>query len=407
MRREPSVNEVAPSEPTAAGERSGARTMLRRAAGHALAVFLAVRLGLALVAFAAVALLPPLDPVGPPGWPPPPGEPGWHNLVTAWERFDALWFLRIATGGYVDGDGSAAFFPLYPLAIRALSPLLGGHPLAAALVLSNLAFLGALVVVYLLTAGEHGEPAARRAVVLLAVFPSAYFFLAPYSEAPFLLLAAGSFLAARRGRWEVAGVAGALASATRSIGLLLPVALSVEALLQRREGRAGLARPLLWSAVAASGGLAYLLWWGWTSGDPLVPLRQQATWERELAWPWVTAWQATRFAFAFPGEYPTGYHLLDWVIAAAAVAAGVWVALRARASFAVYAWLSLLVPLALPFAGRPFMSLPRFLLPVFPLVWAPAVAAGARPWLLPALVGASAGLLGLMTALFAGWYYAF
>ena len=61
-------------------------------------------------------------------------------MVTAWERFDALWFLRIATDGYRLHDGSAAFFPGFPLAIRFLSPVLGGHPLAAGFLISNLAF---------------------------------------------------------------------------------------------------------------------------------------------------------------------------------------------------------------------------------------------------------------------------
>src|SRR4051812_39892948 len=125
---------------------------------YGLLVFLCLRIGLSIVALAATALLPhaqelkPLpdaiipSPVGVPGWDAHLFTPGWHNLVTAWERFDGLWYLRIASGGYANGDGSAAFFPLYPLLIRGLSFALGGHPLAAALLVSNLAFAGSLVV---------------------------------------------------------------------------------------------------------------------------------------------------------------------------------------------------------------------------------------------------------------------
>ncbi|HWO71681.1 MAG TPA: mannosyltransferase family protein, partial [Actinomycetota bacterium] len=138
---------------------------LRGALAHSLAVFAALRVGLAILALTAVALLPNAatapggaaaglpGPVDVPGWPAPEPGPGWRNLVTAWERFDALWFLRIAEEGYREGDGSAAFFPLYPLAIRTVSRLLGGRPLAAALLVSNAALLAALVVLHLLAAG--------------------------------------------------------------------------------------------------------------------------------------------------------------------------------------------------------------------------------------------------------------
>jgi hypothetical protein len=391
-----------PSEPPEAR-----RDRLRRALRYCLGVFLGVRVGLAILALVAVAVLPPLEAVGAPGWPAPPLVPGWHNLVTAWERFDALWFLRVASGGYVDGDGSAAFFPLYPLIIRPVSFLLGGHPLAAALLVSHGAFLGALVIFYLLTESEYDEATARRAVLYLALFPTAFFFFAPYSESLFLLLAVSSLAAARRGRWAVAGAAGALASATRSVGALLPLPLAVEAILRWRERREGLLGPLLWSAAAGLGAALYLLFWFRKSGDWLAPLHQQATWLREPALPWETVASGTREAFRWPGVYPGGYHLLDWLVVVPAVAAAIWVAARARPVFSAYTWASLLTPLVLVFPGRPFMSLPRFLLTIFPLFWAPAILARRRRWVHEVVVAVSAAGLGLMTVLFVDWYYVF
>ncbi|MGH2589264.1 MAG: mannosyltransferase family protein, partial [Actinomycetota bacterium] len=185
-------------------------------------VFLALRVLTFVIGLVAVSLVPPLDPVGVPGWPAHPApDPGWHNLFTAWERFDALWFLRIADSGYRPGDGSAAFFPLYPLAIRAVSFALGGHPFGASVLISNAAFLGALVMTYRLTEFELGERRARTTVVLLSFFPTSFFFLMPYTESLFLLLAVTAFTFARRGRWAVAGAAGALAALTRGVGLVL------------------------------------------------------------------------------------------------------------------------------------------------------------------------------------------
>jgi hypothetical protein len=393
------------------------RGRILRGLRYCVAVFLCVRVGLSVIALLAVALLPHPStigeaagiptPVDVPGWVAPTLTPGWHNLVTAWERFDALWFLRIATAGYTEGDGSAAFFPLYPLLIRVVSPLLGGHPLAAGLLVSNAAFLGALVVLYFLTSSEFDERIARRTVLYLAIFPTAFFFLAPYSESLFLLLVVASLWGARRGKWPLAGLAGALAGATRNVGVLLILPLVVEGILQHRERGDRLAPRLLWSGAVAVGTLAYLGFWQGIGGDALAPLHQQSTWQREGTFPLATAVSGTREAFRWIGIYPGGYHLLDWLLVLPALAAAVWVTTRARPTFAVFTWASLLAPLSLVFAPRPFMSLPRFLLAVFPLFWAAAVWAGRRAGVHEVVVAVSAAGLGLMTVLFVNWYFVF
>jgi Mannosyltransferase (PIG-V) len=395
---------------TEAPDRAEERARVMRALRFCLWVFLGLRVGLSLVALAGVGLLPDIDnEVGPPGWAPSPVTPGWHNVVTAWERFDGLWFLRIATEGYVDGDGSAAFFPLYPLLIRGLSPLLGGHPLAAAFVISHAAAFGSMVLLYLLTASEWDERVARRTVVYLAVFPTSFFLLAPYSESLYLLCVLACLWAARRGRWAVAGVAGAAAAATRNLGVLLVIPLLVEALHRWREDRSGarLARSLLWIALVPLGVGAYLLYWQASAGDALAPLHQQVDWQREASFPVATLLRGTREAFRFVGEYPGGYHLVDWLIVVPAVIAGIWVVRRARPIYTAYTWASLLAPLSFIFPLRPFMSMPRFLLVVFPLLWAGAVWGLRRRGVHEALVACSATLLGLLTVLFVNWYYVF
>ena len=120
------------------------RQRIRRGVAYCLKVFIGVRIGLFVLVLVSVALLPSAakipdaaalsipGPVGVPGWPAHPITHGWHNLFTAWERFDALWFLRIADAGYRTSDGSAAFFPGYSLVIRAASVALGGRPTGTA-----------------------------------------------------------------------------------------------------------------------------------------------------------------------------------------------------------------------------------------------------------------------------------
>jgi hypothetical protein len=89
------------------------------------------------------------------------------------------------------------------------------------------------------------------------------------------------------------------------------------------------------------------------------------------------------------------------------MAGAVWVVVRARPMYTAYTWASLVAPLSFIFPLRPFMSLPRFLLPVFPILWAGAVWGLRRRGVHEALVAVSAGLLALLTVLFVNWYYVF
>jgi Mannosyltransferase (PIG-V) len=418
-------------EPKSADVRSGqggwgsegrSSESLREGFLYCAKVFVGTRLALAAIALIGVALLPDFahvsagvrdqlpivpTPVSVPGWPAHAVTPGWHNLFTAWERLDALWFLKIATHGYAKTDASAAFFPFYPALIAALSFLFGGHPLAASLVISNGAFLGALMVLFVLTRSELSDDHARRAVLYTAVFPTALFFVAPYSESLFLLMVLASFWAARRGRWALAGGAGALAALTRNLGVLMAPVLLVEAALQLRSRSRN--RPpvkqVLWSLAPVAGLAAYLLYWKAFSGDWLAPLHQQATWQRALANPLVTLGRGTQDAFRYIGFYPGGYHSLDWLITVPVLAAGIYALIRFRPSYGVFATAMLVVPLASMFAARPLIAYARYALPVFPIYWAFAKWTEGHRAGHEAIVVASAALLGLMTLLFVNWYY--
>ena len=380
---------------------------------HALRVYVGVRLGLFLVGLLSAGLLPRNPPVDVPGWPATdPGE-GWHVVFTAWERHDVLWYLRIASDGYRTDDASAAFFPLFPLLSRLVAQVLGDAWLLGAYVVANVALVVGLTVLHRLTVLELGETAARRTVLYLAVFPTALFLFAPYTESLFLALTVGCLYAARRHAWLLAGVLGALASATRSTGLLLVLPLAVEALLQLRDAPGPL-RPRLVRAVGALaasaltvlGTGAYLLFWAARDSWRRPLDVQGATWSRERTWPWETLLDGAREGTRWFGAYPGGYHSVDLVVVACALAAAVWVTLRMRATWSVWCWVSLLLPLTLPFDGRPFLSVPRFVVVVFPLCWALAALAE-RYRAHDAVVAASACGLGLLSVLYVNWYFVF
>jgi hypothetical protein len=355
------------------------RRRLREGLRPCLAVFLAARIGLSLLSVVAVHLIEPLDPVDVPGRAGPPAAQGWHNAIDATERQDAVWYLRLADEGWSTDDASAAFFPLYPLTVRAVAWVLPGDDLLAALLVSNLAFLGALLALFALTAESFGDRIARRAIVVAAIFPTAFFFLAPYTESLFLLLSILAFREARHDRWERVALFGALAALARSVGVLLIPAFMVEAIWTGRSrgdgvgdreiGAGARSRRALGARLAGAGAIAlgpvsWFAWWGVVHGNWLAPLDAQGNWGRELQPPWVALGHAVEFAWTFQS-----YWLLDLVIVSLAIA-GLALAFPAlRPSEAVYGTLSLLLPLVDPFPDRPLLSVPRFAVVVFPALW--------------------------------------
>src|SRR4051794_6343518 len=176
---------------------------------YSVVVYLCVRIALLLLGLLVVALIPMQNPVGVPGWPAQPQTGGWHNAVTAWERADSLWFLRIASGGYHLDDSSAAFFPLFPMLVRGVGWLTGGRYLLGGLARPNLPPLAGLVVMFKLPAEERGGLIARRSVLSLSISPTAFFLSSPFSEPLFLACAVGSIYAARHRHWLLAGGLGA------------------------------------------------------------------------------------------------------------------------------------------------------------------------------------------------------
>ena len=373
---------------------------LRRGLRTCLWVFVGLRVAVSLLSVMGVGLVPLLkEGVDVPGWPAPLVTAGWHNALGALERQDALWFLRIADRGYRPDDGSAAFFPLYPLLVRGVAVLTGGRTLLAGILVSNASFLGALIVLYGLTTLEFGEAHARTTVVTLALFPTSFFFLAPYSESTFLLLSVSAFWFARRDRWTLAALAAALAAMTRSVGVVLAVALLVEAVHQHRETGV----PLLPRAGAALATLAgpalFVAYWAVAGGHALAPIDAQRRWGRVATFPLRTIGEAISTAARYLDIWLIDLLVVGTVLICAAIG------LRfLRPGYSVYAWGSLAVPLCYPYLPRPLLSLPRFSAVIFPVIWvlADLVERGRLPR--AGVTAALAAGLSLCTVLFINWY---
>jgi hypothetical protein len=357
-------------------------------------VYLAVRIGLFLLAAAAWGLTSE-QPSSMPNGQPLPLTNGWHNVFTDWDKLDANWFLYIAQHGYSNTDGTAAFFPGYPMLVRLVGYVFLGHQLLTGYLVSNAALLAALVILYRLTEHEYDVATARRAVLYLALFPTAVFLFGLYSESLFLLAAVGAFYLARRGRWGWAGLVGIAATATRSMGVIVALALAVEAIHQTvedrrsrvagapsRRGLASTAALRLGASALPLAGLAgYLLFWQLRYHDWSRPFSLERTWwQRQFTLPWLTLWRGLRLAAQTGQIGGQGWPAFDFVLVAFGLALAVWVAVRARPVYAVYAWGSILLFLSDPWPARPLASDPRYLVTVFPLTWALARLGRRQGW---------------------------
>jgi hypothetical protein len=312
---------------------------------------------------------------------------GIHNAFDGTYRWDAPRFTSLARNGYDDAS-SASLFPGYPLAIRAVSWLIGGNTVAAAILISNAAFFGSLVLLYSLTEDEYGRPLARRTVVLLTTFPTAFFLLAPYSESLYLLLTLLAFRAARRDRWFAGGVAGSYAAATRAVGIFLVPALTIEACGRWRSAGGSLWRRLVGVGLIVVGPAVYVAYWA-LRGAPSQVVAVQGLWQRQLRFPISTLGEAWVLGIQGLTSSSGIFWTIDALIASLVLVPLIVTWRSIRPSYLVYATGSLLLPLTYAPSERPLVCVPRYLVVVFPAFWSLALSLRSR-WAFVAFASATA-----------------
>jgi hypothetical protein len=228
------------------------------------------RLFSAFIAFLANATFPPLQ------------DQGFTVLESPnafWDgfaRYDAGWYHAIASQGYVYGPGgrsNIAFFPLYPLLMRGGGTLLGSRQedfYFAGIVISWLAFAGAMVMLYRLARLDLEERAAYRAVMYAAIFPFAYFFGMVYSESLFFFGLVTAAYALRTKQWALAAVAGAAMTATRVTGVMALPGLAWIAWRSAAGNRMDLAKAAIAIVGCLAGIALYSAYNYMLSGSPLA-----------------------------------------------------------------------------------------------------------------------------------------
>lgn len=215
--------------------------------------------------------------------------PPVNGLLEVWNRWDTGHYVTIALTGYNPANENGAFFPLYPMIMRVLEPVLPGGMLAAGLIVAWAACVAALSVIFRLTDDLIGPATAQRAVLYVMAFPFAFYLCAAYNESLFLALSAASLYCMRRQYWWLAGMWAGFASGTRQAGVLLAVAFAIEYLRQREFRLTRLRVDAAGILLVPVGLLGYIVYSAYKFDDPLRFVHIQAFWGRATTVPWAGA----------------------------------------------------------------------------------------------------------------------
>jgi hypothetical protein len=328
------------------------------------------------------------------------------SWLSAWVRWDAGWYGDIAERGYWMYDPTKqsplAFFPAYPLLMRAGAALVGDALLAGILI--TVAAGAAAAALFASWLRERvSQAAARSGLLLFLLFPFAYYLHgAVYADAVFIAASLGAFLLLERDRPWLAGMVGAVATATRPVGALLVVAFAVRAI----ERRGGL-RQLRWRdagvLVAGCGIGAFCLYTWVRFGTPFAFVEAQKGWEQE---PGAETWLKIGFFKDLFGFSRSPLDLVDYlahpILTLAALALVPRVVRRFGWGYGAY----VLVVVGLSaISTRNFFGMGRYVLAAFPCFAVVGELLAVRPRLRATVLATSGlGLVGA-TSFFARGYY--
>jgi hypothetical protein len=332
-------------------------------------------------------------------------------------RWDSIWYLRIAHDGY-STSAEARFFPLYPLLMRVGSWFTGSAVIAGVLISLVSLFVG-LELIRRLTELELGAASARATISLIAFGPLALFLSAVYSEALFLALSAGTFYAARRGRWAWVGVLGGLAATTRIAGFLM----FGPALLLYYFGPRSDAPPmpvrswwkpryrarpdLLWLVLIPAAAAVVPTYMMLRGLGPAATLSAQEKYsDHAIVFPLVGAWQGMVGAWHQLMNFQTGTYSGQELFQFGALVAGcvalVGVFRRLPVAYGVYVALDFLLHLSTPTMSDSLLGFDRYASLRFPLFMWLGAWATERGRMRPLLVF-SVAMLMFFTFQFATW----
>ncbi len=318
---------------------------------------------------------------------------GW-DLKSIHSRWDSYWYHDIARNGYsVKGDdqlSNIVFFPLYPFLISVMAIFLGGDLILAGWLISSLFILLSSIYLYKIVKEFHSEADPVLTVLLLLIFPTAFFLTSVYTESTFLFFSLAAFYYTLKKQYLLASIFGFFAALTRITGLLLFLPLLFEYIKEHKKSF--LKFTLFEFLLIPLGTFLFFFYHYLKFGDLFLFLKVEKLWGRGFN---LNLDQYK--ALTDPGVANLS---LDLFLLVSVLVATVFVFKRLRVSYGIYMLTTLLVALS----SGTSMSIGRYILILFPIYILGATIkneAYRYIWIMVSVL-----LLGLYTLLFVTHYWA-
>ncbi len=295
------------------------------------------------------------------------------NIRETWNVWDVPHYIYIASSGYVNTGIEAnfiVFLPLLPLLIFISQLMFQTSFVLAGYIVTFIASILLACVFYKLILLDYSKRIAGLSVLLLFIFPTAFFLHIPYTESLFILFAILAFYFARKRNLWLSFLFVSLAGFTRLTGLALIPAIFTEIIFIDRENfikKNKFKKFILLffgSLLCLTGFLVYLFINYLIFGNPFYFTQaQKQNWYTNFA-PFgqglISAYEGLFWRVGLE-KIMLGYgQLIAFIFG---LVMSIYVLLKIRFSYGIYMLMVLWFSFALSF----WLSMPRYILSLFPM----------------------------------------
>lgn len=215
------------------------------------------------------------------------------NLIDMHNRWDSFWYLDIVNNGYHLNENNTlanvVFFPVYPALIKILGTVLLGNFVLAGWILSVVFLFLSCAYLHKFVKQFHPEIDPELPILLMLIFPTAFFFNVVYTESIFLFVTIATFYYAFRKNFYLAGLIAFIGALTHSNGVFL--ALPILWKIVEENGWKEMLAPKMWKKLtpvvfAPIGSFLFLGYDYWKFGDPMLFFKIQSAWGRSFTINW-------------------------------------------------------------------------------------------------------------------------
>lgn len=295
-----------------------------------------------------------------------------YPYIDMWTKWDALHYFSIVKRGYIVPEGfpnssynNLVFFPLYPSLVKFFGSLLpealqrDAVFLVIGLVISNLAFLAAAAVLYLIVRDYiFDDKTAQRTIMLLLVYPASFFMTSFYTEGLFLCLVVCGYYAALKQKWALSLVLAALASLTRIQGIMLLLPIAWLYMQSRHWKFSRIKADILWFLMAPAALFSYFYYLYLLTGRPFAIIEAEKPWGRDANFTLERLFKSIKPAYAYQIARIDAFMCLLFLVAA------IWMLFKFKdKSYGIFSLAMMVIPLV----ADKFDSMTRYVCCIFPV----------------------------------------